>query len=69
MRPSEVKALRRRLDFTQRELAHALGVTSTTVARWEQGARAVSPLAATSLMLLLRHLGPVYRPPRRRKAS
>jgi DNA-binding transcriptional regulator YiaG len=52
MTPQDVKALRLRLGWTQREVAAALNVTVTTVARWEQGARAVTPLAATSLGLL-----------------
>ena len=57
MTAQDVKALRRRLGWTQRELAAALNVTVTTVARWEQGVRAVTPLAATSLGLLVRAYG------------
>jgi transcriptional regulator with XRE-family HTH domain len=52
MTPSNVKTLRRRLGWTQRQLAAALNVTVPTVARWEQGARSVTPLAATTLTLL-----------------
>src|SRR5215475_1682936 len=58
MTAQDVKTLRTRLRWTQRELAAALNVTVTTVARWEQGARAVTPLAATSLGLLVRAHGP-----------
>lgn len=68
MTPLEVKALRRRLGWTQRQLAAALGVTVTSVARWEQGTRTVSPLAVTSLMLLAPRPG-AGRRRRIRKAS
>jgi DNA-binding transcriptional regulator YiaG len=68
MTPLEVKALRRRLGWTQRQVAAALNVTVTSVARWEQGARTVSPLAATSLTLLAKQHGVAPRRPSR-KAS
>jgi DNA-binding transcriptional regulator YiaG len=68
MTPQDVKELRRRLGWTQRQLAAALNVTDTTVARWEQGARTVSPLGATSLLLLARQYGAARRR-RPRKAS
>src|SRR5262245_25714668 len=58
MTPEDVQGLRRRLGWTQRALAAALNVTVTTVARWEQGARNVSPLATTSLGLLAKAHGP-----------
>jgi DNA-binding transcriptional regulator YiaG len=57
MTPTDVRALRRALGWTQRQLAAALNVTVTTIARWEQGARAVTPLAATSLLLLAKQHG------------
>jgi len=68
MTSEDVKALRRRLGWTQRQLAAALNVTVTTVARWEQQMRNVSALAATSLGLLAKQHG-VDRPSRARKAT
>ncbi len=52
MTPDDVKRLRLERGMTQAELAAALGVTVTTVARWEQGARTVGPLATLALMHL-----------------
>jgi len=69
MTATDVQTLRRRLGWTQRELAAALNVTVTTVARWEQGARAVTPLAATSLGLLAKAHGPTRKATRARKAA
>jgi DNA-binding transcriptional regulator YiaG len=71
LHPVEVRAIRRALGWTQRQLADTLGVAVMTVARWEQGARGVTPLAATSLMLLAQQHGvtPTPRVARRRKAS
>jgi len=69
MTAQDVQTLRRRLGWTQRALAAALGVTVTTVARWEQGARAVTPLAATSLGLLAKAHGPIRKATRARKAA
>jgi DNA-binding XRE family transcriptional regulator len=57
MTPSDVKTLRRRLGWTQRQLAEGLGVTVPTVSHWEQGANGISPLAATTLGLLAKEHG------------
>lgn len=60
MTPDEVRALRLRFGWTQRALAAELHVTVTTVSRWEQGARAITPFAARALALLTRE----FRPPK-----
>jgi len=39
MRPIEIKALRKRLGISQRELAKVLGCGDQTVQSWEQGTR------------------------------
>jgi len=57
MTGTEFRKLRRALGLTQAELAKALEVTSNTVARWEQGVHAVSPLARFALIALARERG------------
>jgi DNA-binding transcriptional regulator YiaG len=69
MTPHDVQTIRRRLRMTQRELALALGVTVTTVARWEQGARAVTSLVAASLGRLVKEHGMDQLPLILRKSS
>jgi transcriptional regulator with XRE-family HTH domain len=49
MTGKEIRALRRKLDWTQVALAEAIGVTSNTVARWERGEMAISEPAARLL--------------------
>jgi DNA-binding transcriptional regulator YiaG len=41
----QVKAVRTALNFSQEELAHALGVSFATVNRWENGKTSPSKLA------------------------
>jgi DNA-binding transcriptional regulator YiaG len=45
----EVRALRRDLGMTQEDLAHELGVTVSTVNRWENGHTRPSRLAHAGL--------------------
>ncbi|MGR9000002.1 MAG: helix-turn-helix domain-containing protein [Gammaproteobacteria bacterium] len=45
--PEQVKAVRRQLDLSQEELAHALGVSFATVNRWENSKTVPSKLAQT----------------------
>jgi len=51
MTKTDLRRLRRGLNLTQVQLAAALGVQPTTVARWEQGAYPIPPLAVTALTL------------------
>lgn len=50
--PNQVPALRMALGMSQEALAQTLGVSSRTIARWEEGAATPSPLALTRLRLL-----------------
>ncbi len=43
--PELVKEVRRQLELSQEELAHALGVSFATVNRWENGKTTPSKLA------------------------
>ena len=49
MTGSEVKTLRVNLSMTQEDLAHELGVTVSTVNRWENGHTRPSRLATAGL--------------------
>jgi len=51
-----VAALRRRLNMTQEEFAHAIGVTVSTVNRWENGHITPSRLARRAMENLLNQL-------------
>jgi transcriptional regulator with XRE-family HTH domain len=48
-----LRAIRRELGWTQRELADEAGVTANTVARWERGERPI-PRMLVSLLRLIR---------------
>lgn len=54
MTKDELRRLRRKAGLTQAALAQRLGVTATTVARWEQGARPISTAHANLVHLTLR---------------
>ena len=43
--PAYVKEIRKQLELSQEDLAHALGVSFATVNRWENGKTAPSKLA------------------------
>lgn len=47
--PALVREVRERLDLTQEQLARRLGVTYSTVNRWENGKRAPQPFLAARL--------------------
>lgn len=48
----QIRALRDRLGFTQEDFAHALGVTVSTVNRWENSHATPSKLALRALQSL-----------------
>jgi putative transcriptional regulator len=50
---SPIGTLRRRLKMTQEEFAHAIGVTVSTVNRWENGHIEPSRLARKAMEALL----------------
>jgi DNA-binding transcriptional regulator YiaG len=52
---STVSQLRRRLNLTQEEFAHAIGVTVSTVNRWENGHIEPSRLARKAIAELETH--------------
>jgi putative transcriptional regulator len=43
--PAYIKEIRKQLELSQEDLAHALGVSFATVNRWENGKTAPSKLA------------------------
>ena len=49
MDPTEVKALRARLGYTQEKLARALGCSLAAVTKWEQGVSLPTGLYAKAL--------------------
>ncbi len=66
MRGAELRRIRKRLDLTQREFAKEMGWHPNSVARAEQGAMTISPMAARLARLLLAvHKGTVPKPKRR----
>lgn len=50
--PDEIRAIRKRLDLTQREFEELIGVSSPTVSRWETGAMLPSKTTDTLIRLL-----------------
>jgi putative transcriptional regulator len=56
MTGKEIKSLRFRLGLTQEKFAQELGVTVSSVARWERGIRSPSPLAEKALQNLAHRL-------------
>lgn len=37
MKPDKIRAIRERLGLTQAQFAYKIGVTVTTISRWEKG--------------------------------
>jgi putative transcriptional regulator len=55
---SPISVLRRRLKMTQEEFAHAIGVTVSTVNRWENGHIEPSRLARKAMDGLMAQIPP-----------
>jgi DNA-binding transcriptional regulator YiaG len=53
----DIKAIRLELGFTQEDLARKLGLTLSTVSKWEQGLFSPSRLACEKLEKLLKKEG------------
>lgn len=49
MNGKELKKERKKLDFTQEQLANELGVTANTVARWERDEMKIPPFLHLAL--------------------
>ncbi len=62
MTGKQVRAMRRQLRLTQKQLAEMVGVTENSVARWERGELGIRESAARLMRLLAQ---PPARPRRR----
>ena len=58
-----IRDLRQKLNMTQEEFAHALGITVSTVNRWENGHSEPSKLARASIVALADKRGVMLDPP------
>lgn len=67
MTAADLRTLRQRMRLTQLELASALRVTPTTVARWEQGKYTIGPLARLALLHLAHLYGAVAGTPKTKR--
>jgi DNA-binding XRE family transcriptional regulator len=52
MEPKELRVWRKRQGYTQQELGTLLGVTKTTVYRWEKAMREIPPFLHLALKYL-----------------
>jgi putative transcriptional regulator len=55
-RPEQIKEIRKKLNLSQEEFAKKLGVSFTSVNRWENGQTNPSKLARKQIMNLLEHI-------------
>lgn len=53
MTPDEIKALRKKLKLSQEGMGHLIGVSFTTINRWELGKRKPTLLALARLKQIL----------------
>jgi putative transcriptional regulator len=61
VKPSDVRRARRRLGLSQDRFAGALGVSASTLRKWEQGRRAPTGAAKTLLKIIEREPKAVLR--------
>ncbi len=54
MTPDNLKTLRAKMGLTQAQLAKQMGVTVSTIAKWEQAVHPIPPLASTLLRTIKR---------------
>lgn len=59
MKPSELLKWRSRHKYTQSELAHVLGVTKTTIYRWEKSKREIPSFLHLTLEYLEKKRGKI----------
>lgn len=52
MTPAVLKKWREKLGYTQASLAAEIGVTVTTISRWENGQRAIPKMAEVTMRLI-----------------
>ena len=64
-----VRALRRHLGMTQRQLADQLGTRQQTISDWEKGAYTPRGTSGTVLNIVAERCGFKYRVPRARNSS
>ena len=55
-RPEQIKEIRKRLNLSQEEFAKKLGVSFTSVNRWENGQTKPSKLARRQILNLLEQI-------------
>ena len=60
MTPDDIKNARKTLGLTQEGLAQRIGVTTSTVSKWEQGVRPVSNIAKTFIDSILKETTGIY---------
>ena len=61
MRPDEIQRARKTLGLSQDEFANAIGVSASTLRKWEQGQRAPTGAAKTLLRIIEREPKAVIR--------
>jgi putative transcriptional regulator len=61
MRPDEIQKARKSLGLSQDEFANAIGVSASTLRKWEQGQRAPTGAAKTLLKIIKREPKAVIR--------